>query len=110
VLNEFRQQVGLLDLPVVQVAITCQSQKAPLSRELNSRQMAMRLHNMVTVDASQLSLQEDGLHLDLQSNVRLGELLGSAFLQAFSHYLHEQMKALALPPALSCAKVSSLQA
>jgi hypothetical protein len=92
--NEFRHRLGVPDLPIVQVAITCQSHKAPLSKELNAQQKSMSLHNVVTIDAAQLTLQEDGLHLDLQSNVLLGELLGAAFLESFGDHLQRQMQAL----------------
>lgn len=76
----FRLHLEQPQLPIVQVAITCNSSKAPLSREVNALQRGMRVSYCETVDAQGQVLQEDGLHLTLAGNVAVGEMMARAMM------------------------------
>ena len=76
--ESFRKAFAQPDLPIAQVAITAESTKAPLATELRVLQASMRLSGVTTVVPDQLQLQSDGLHLTLESNIQVGELLADA--------------------------------
>jgi Carbohydrate esterase, sialic acid-specific acetylesterase len=85
IFDAFREALAAPQLPMVQVAITATSAKAPRSAEINSAQMAMDYAGLKTVDASALPLQADGLHLTLEANIQLGHLLAEAVAGQVQH-------------------------
>ena len=74
------------NLPIIQVAITCDSSlqsKTPLWQQINNIQLNMQMDDLVTVDATGLSLQQDGLHLDLEGQLCLGSMICDCYLKTW---------------------------
>jgi hypothetical protein len=81
VLQSLRTALDAPTLPVVQVAITCNSSKTPLSDRINALQRQMALPRLATVDAAGLELQQDGVHLTMTAQEELASKLVAAYLQ-----------------------------
>jgi lysophospholipase L1-like esterase len=47
---------------------------------VNALQQALDVDGLVTVDATPLKLQADGLHLTLESNIAMGHMLAEALV------------------------------
>jgi hypothetical protein len=80
VLQAFRGALMAPALPLVQVAITCESPKAPLAASINALQRSLQLPRLATVDARGLQLQEDGMHLTASAQHQLGARLCTTYL------------------------------
>ncbi|KAI3513067.1 hypothetical protein L1887_20393 [Cichorium endivia] len=77
---DVRTDLHLPFLPIVQVALA--SKVGPYTNMVREAQLGMKLVNLSTVDAMGLSMQQpENLHLTTQSQVFLGKMLLSSFLQ-----------------------------
>lgn len=80
----FREVFEQPDLPIGQVAITATNPIAPLAAEVSTIQKSMSIPGVVTVAPDGVELQEDGLHLTADSNVRVGKALAEALAPILS--------------------------
>ncbi|KAI3737163.1 hypothetical protein L2E82_27158 [Cichorium intybus] len=77
---DVRTDLHLPFLPIVQVALA--SKVGPYTNMVREAQLGMKLVNLRTVDAMGLSMQQpENLHLTTKSQVSLGKMLVSSFLQ-----------------------------
>ena len=81
VLQSIREALGAPDLPIVQVAVTCNSPKTPLADRINTLQRQMKLPVLATVDATGLELQEDGVHLTTEAQRGLAHSICKALIR-----------------------------
>lgn len=81
VLHSLRIALDSPELPILQVAIACNSPKTPLADEINSLQQRMDLPMLTTVDAAGLELQQDGVHLTTAAQAELAQRLFTAYQQ-----------------------------
>lgn len=84
VLQSLRRALGVPALPIVQVAVTCNSPNTPLAHQINSLQRQIELPSLATVDATGLELQQDGVHLTTEAQQKLSRSMFKAFLQLTS--------------------------
>ena len=80
VLQSIRAALGVPELPIVQVAVTCNSPKTPLADRINALQRQIKLPSLATVDAAGLELQQDGVHLTTQAQRELAHSICEAFM------------------------------
>ncbi|XVF67516.1 hypothetical protein PTKIN_Ptkin10aG0127500 [Pterospermum kingtungense] len=80
-IHNVREDLGLPSLPVIQVAIASGDEK--YMEKVREAQLGINLPNVVCVDAKGLGLKEDNLHLTTEAQVRLGQMLGDAYLTHF---------------------------
>lgn len=59
--------------------------------KLREAQMGIGLKNVACVDAKGLPLNEDGLHLSAEAQIKLGHMLADAYNKRFSTPQPEQM-------------------
>lgn len=76
-----RSDVGLPELPFIQVAIASGDKKH--IDEVRKAQLGINLPNVVCVDAKGLPLNSDHLHLTSEAQVKLGHMLADAYLKHF---------------------------
>ncbi|KAK4777993.1 hypothetical protein SAY87_018180 [Trapa incisa] len=81
-IHNFRQDLGLPSLPIIQVAIA--SGDSRYIERVREAQLGIDLPNVVCVDAKGLPLKEDHLHLTTEAQVRLGLMLAEAYLNNFA--------------------------
>jgi hypothetical protein len=79
VLQSMRTALGVPALPIIQVAVTCNSPKTPLAGQINALQRQIQLPSLATVDATGLELQEDGVHLTTDAQKALSHRIFNAF-------------------------------
>lgn len=60
------------------------SGQGPLLEKVREAQLRNELPNVITVDATGLPLEPDGLHLSTRAQVNIGEMLADAFLNHLS--------------------------
>nr|XP_043623561.1 probable carbohydrate esterase At4g34215 [Erigeron canadensis] len=80
--HNVRADLGLPDLPIIQVAIASGTD-AKCIEVVREAQKAIDLPNVVCVDAKGLELKEDNLHLTTEAQVQLGHMLADAYLAHF---------------------------
>lgn len=85
----FRADLGSPMLPVIQVALA--SGQGPYIEKVREAQLGIKLTNVICVDAKELRLQPDRLHLSTPAQVRLGEMLADAFLQIIPSPIHRNV-------------------
>ncbi|CAK0787598.1 hypothetical protein CVIRNUC_010820 [Coccomyxa viridis] len=84
VFSTFRNDIQCLQLPIIQVAITCSStKKAPYWQQINDIQRGDEIigEAVYTIDARGLALQADGLHLTCEAQVWVGRQLANTFME-----------------------------
>ncbi|KAG9440340.1 hypothetical protein H6P81_020505 [Aristolochia fimbriata] len=81
-IRNVRSDLGLPDLPVIQVALA--SGEGPYVDRVRAAQLSVNLPRVVTVDAQGLQLGPDHLHLTTSAQVQLGKKLADAFLGNFA--------------------------
>ncbi|KAL9255828.1 putative carbohydrate esterase [Drosera capensis] len=77
-----RSDLGLPELPFIQVAIASGDKKH--IDEVRKVQLGINLPNVVCVDAKGLPLNTDHLHLTTEAQVKLGHMLADAYLKHFA--------------------------
>ncbi|XVE70143.1 hypothetical protein DITRI_Ditri10aG0048000 [Diplodiscus trichospermus] len=77
--NDLRSDLHAPVLPIFQVALA--SGEGPYTAEVREAQLKIGLQNVKCVDARGLPLEPDELHLTTPAQVKLGEMLGDAFLR-----------------------------
>ncbi|GMY28723.1 probable carbohydrate esterase At4g34215 [Fagus crenata] len=83
--NDLRSDLHFPDLPIFQVALAS-GYHADLIKTVREAQLGLSLANVKTIDAWGLPLEPDGLHLNTESAVRLGQMLADTFLSSFEHH------------------------
>ncbi|CAH9075944.1 unnamed protein product [Cuscuta epithymum] len=81
-IHNFRCDMNLPSLPIVQVAIASGDEK--YIGEVRKSQKMINLPNVVCVDALGLQLKDDKLHLTTEAQVQLGKMLAEAYLTHFA--------------------------
>ncbi|GFP82058.1 probable carbohydrate esterase at4g34215 [Phtheirospermum japonicum] len=76
------RELGNPQVPFIQVALASGQGDTKSLESVRATQFAME--NIITVDAMGLALQKDGLHLTTMSQVHLGNMLATAFLNTCS--------------------------
>jgi hypothetical protein len=82
--SKFYQTVSLCVDFWMQVALAS-GYHADLIKTVREAQLGLSLANVKTIDAWGLPLEPDGLHLNTESAVRLGQMLADTFLSSFEH-------------------------
>ncbi|AQK42259.1 putative carbohydrate esterase [Zea mays] len=77
--NDFRADLGMPNLLVIQVGLA--SGEGNYTDIVREAQRNIKLPNVVLVDAIGLPLRDDQLHLSTEAQLRLGDMLGQAFLK-----------------------------
>ncbi|CAN1276677.1 Probable carbohydrate esterase At4g34215 [Linum perenne] len=77
-----REDLGLPQLPVIQVALASGDDR--YIEKVREAQLGMKMEKVVCVDAKGLKLQEDNLHLTTEAAVQLGIMLADAYLVNFA--------------------------
>ncbi|KAJ3706197.1 hypothetical protein LUZ61_009902 [Rhynchospora tenuis] len=77
-IRNFRADLGLPHLPVIQVALA--SGEGNYTGKVRAAQKGIQLHNVRTVDAYGLPLLNDNLHLNTEAQIRLGHMLAQSYL------------------------------
>ncbi|KAG9440342.1 hypothetical protein H6P81_020507 [Aristolochia fimbriata] len=80
--RDVRSDLGLPDLPIIQVALA--SGEKPWIDIVREAQLKTKIHNVVCVDALGLELKEDHLHLTTKAQVQLGHMLAHAYIEHFA--------------------------
>ncbi|KAK1358926.1 Carbohydrate esterase [Heracleum sosnowskyi] len=80
-IDNVRQDLGLPQLPIIQVALASGDEK--YMEKIREIQKAIDVENVVCVDAKGLELKEDHLHLTTEACVELGQMLANAYLTHF---------------------------
>ncbi|XP_027093834.1 probable carbohydrate esterase At4g34215 [Coffea arabica] len=78
-IQDFRIDLQSSNLPFFQVLLT--SAQGPYMDTVREAQAAIRLPNVIKIEAKGLPLEIDGLHLSSLAQVHLGEMLADAFLK-----------------------------
>ncbi|CAI0445785.1 unnamed protein product [Linum tenue] len=81
-IQNVREDLGLPNLPVIQVALASGDHK--YLEKVREAQLCMKMTNLVCVDAKGLKLKEDNLHLCTEAQVKLGQMLADAYLSNFA--------------------------
>lgn len=71
------------------------SGSGPYIEGVRRGQFGVEIGNVMTVEALGLSLEPDGLHLNTQSQVKLGGLLGDAYRRFPSHPMASPLRSAA---------------
>ncbi|KAH6758911.1 hypothetical protein C2S51_019146 [Perilla frutescens var. frutescens] len=74
-----RCDLQLPTLPVVQVVVA--SGDGPFVKEVRESQMAVKLPELKKVDAWEVSLLADNVHLTVDSAIKVGHMMADAYLQ-----------------------------
>ncbi|KAG2564925.1 hypothetical protein PVAP13_7NG108600 [Panicum virgatum] len=77
--NDFRADLGIPDLLVIQVGLA--SGEGNYTDIVREGQKNIKLPNVILVDAIGLPLQDDQLHLSTEAQLWLGDMLGQAYLK-----------------------------
>ncbi|KAK6939657.1 Sialate O-acetylesterase domain [Dillenia turbinata] len=85
-IDDVRSDLQLPTIPFIQVALA--TAMGPYIDIVRGAQLGMDLPNVQCVDAKGLALEPDQLHLSTPSQVKLGEMLGDAFVGTISSPLH----------------------
>ncbi|XP_068655044.1 probable carbohydrate esterase At4g34215 [Aristolochia californica] len=81
-IRDARSDLGLPDLPIIQVALASGEER--WREVVREAQLKMDVHNVVCVDAMGLELRDDHLHLTTKAQVELGRMLADAYLDNFA--------------------------
>ncbi|KAG2570339.1 probable carbohydrate esterase At4g34215 [Panicum virgatum] len=77
--NDFRADLDIPDLLVIQVGLA--SGEGNYTDIVREGQKNIKLPNVILVDAIGLPLRDDQLHLSTEAQLRLGDMLGQAYLK-----------------------------
>ncbi|XP_058734910.1 probable carbohydrate esterase At4g34215 [Vicia villosa] len=79
-IHNVRQDLDLPSLPIIQVALASGFEYIEKVREA---QKGINIPNVICIDAKGLQLNEDNLHLNTESQIKLGHMLAEAFINVY---------------------------
>ncbi|KAL0438891.1 UNVERIFIED_CONTAM: putative carbohydrate esterase [Sesamum latifolium] len=77
--TDIRSDLKLPELPVVQVALA--AAEGPYMDDVRQAQLGIDLPNMKCIDAKGMKIGPDGLHLNTEGEVHVGQMMADAFAQ-----------------------------
>ncbi|CAN4092651.1 unnamed protein product [Withania somnifera] len=81
-IHDLRSDLNSPNLPILQVILPYPKKpfKGPYIEEVRAAQLAINIPNVVKIDAKELEIGPDGIHLTTSAQVQLGHMFAHAFL------------------------------